>query len=1027
MKIVHLLSALCLLLSPVSEISAFAETCCEVSQRQTQIELRSPFFVYRLDRQSGLRAETWENRLTGKSITLGGGSELDVDLGELDGPHPTPAWQVSPPKIDDTDGADAEVVFLLTAKEPALSATVTYRWNEREPVLHKFVKITNDGEKEIRVLNVRLGTYKSDAKLIDREQGNPISGGINEGGRLSAHEKGFPVYLDDEYFMSLAHPSGWATAEHGDVSLRQYPGVKLAAGASFKCMEAVYGVGRGGEAQKNFVAHVKNRMRRVVRGHDKPYAIYDNFGSWPEGAGGNWTNSDKYELHSLRLLAKSQEATGCRFDFCNIHFWVDSAGDMKGWDPQRFPQGIKNVKAILDPLGTKPGLWICSAVVWGASWGLNGDRAAASLTEDPSWFCRASEPIKSMFRDAFVYHLREEGVRLLKFDMFHNVCNNPHHEHLPGLYSTEAIENSVIEFLHDLDRECPEVFLILYWGYRSPWWLLHGDTLFDSGINIEAATPSSLPAAYVRDSVTQKLDQAQWVSGDVPALGKDSLGIWLSNWGWNSSIGKEHWQEGFVMDICRGSMLAQIWADNDWLSPPEWKELADFIALLRAQPGCFGNSRFILGNPWKDEPYGYCCTDGRRAFLAINNSTWEDRSVPLELNAAWGLPAGQRWDLYRWYPNPARLVGDAEHFDAKTAIMLKPFEVVLLEVVPAGEKPSLDRELTRQAIPTAFEEASRSLDLTVRDLNTQSDKDAAIWTILAPSSAVSRGGATLAIEADGSIFASGRNPSPDDYTVTANTKLTKITGIRLEAMADPRLPSHGPGRVFNGNFALSEFNVTASPNGGSADADTKTIRLQKPSASYSQESFGGWPVAAAIDGDPKTAWSIDPREGETQTAVFETAEPVELPDGGTLRFTLDQGYREGSADHTIGRFRLSVTTAKPPLPRPVAKDAERFTIKAQVPASRRGGVIVIAAALKKGSEAVAFRDIGTYFAAEAKLTGQPSPCEPVIGKLTYPSSWQAWRIAVGPSARAEDVELAVSASAPGGVTYAFQGHFIPNN
>ena len=148
-----------------------------------------------------------------------------------------------------------------------------------------------------------------------------------------------------------------------------------------------------------------------------------------------------------------------------------------------------------------------------------------------------------------------------------------------------------------MDRECPEAFLILYWGYRSPWWLLHGDTLFDSGIGIEAASPSSQPAPYARDSVTQKLDQAQRHACDVPALGKDSLGIWLSDWAWNSSIGKERWQEGFVMDISRGSLLAQIWADNDWLSPPEWKQLADFLALLRAEPKCFENPHFILGNP----------------------------------------------------------------------------------------------------------------------------------------------------------------------------------------------------------------------------------------------------------------------------------------------------------------------------------------------------------------------------------------------------------------------------------------------
>ncbi len=149
-------------------------------------------------------------------------------------------------------------------------------------------------------------------------------------------------------------------------------------------------------------------------------------------------------------------------------------------------------------------------------------------------------------------------------------------------------------------RSVRDVFLMGYWGYRSPWWLLHADTLFDSGMGIEAASPSDQPAAYARDSVTQKLDQAQWRAvqvGDVPVLGKDSLGVWLSDWGWNSQIGKERWENGFVMDICRGSLLAQPWSDAAWLSPPERKQMAEFIALLKARPECFGNPRFILGDP----------------------------------------------------------------------------------------------------------------------------------------------------------------------------------------------------------------------------------------------------------------------------------------------------------------------------------------------------------------------------------------------------------------------------------------------
>ena len=201
-------------------------------------------------------------------------------------------------------------------------------------------------------------------------------------------------------------------------------------------------------------------------------------------------------------------------------------------------------------------------------------------------FCRAAEPIRSMYAEAFRHHIREHGVRLLKFDNTGCICANPHHGHLPGLYSTEAIEDALIEFFRVLDAECPDVFLMLYWGYKSPWWLVHADTLFDSGIDIEAASPSDQPTPYVRDGITQKLDQAQWVANEnLPPLGKDSLGVWLSDWPWNSQVGKQRWESGFVMDLCRGSMLAQPWSDTPWLSPPERRQMAEFIALLKAQPG----------------------------------------------------------------------------------------------------------------------------------------------------------------------------------------------------------------------------------------------------------------------------------------------------------------------------------------------------------------------------------------------------------------------------------------------------------
>ena len=770
--------------------------CCVVQQGK-QVELRSPAFVFRLDAANGLRAISWENRLANTTLKLGNGPELEIDIGLPDHPLQTPPLEVLGVQIK-REGEAGEVVFTLSAREPTISALVTYRWDVKQPVLRKFVEIVNKSGHELnRLLNVRLGTYPTDAAIAE-------------------HERGFPIYLNDAFFMSLAHPSGWATRQDGKISLRQYPGIKLASGRRFECMEAVYGVAKSAEVRKTFVAHLHSRMRRVMRGHDRPYAIFEAFGSNPTG---RYEETEEDILDNIVKVAEGQHKTGRCFDFYPLEFWVDYHGDLKRFDPVRFPNGLKTIRAELDKLGTAPALWIDSSM---ESWSIGGNPAVQGTlnfnSEKDRWLlpsgvkslCRATEPIKSMYTDAFRYHIRENGVRLLKFDNLATVCINSSHEHLPGIYSTEPIENAVIEFLHALDAECPDVFLMLYWGYSSPWWLLHGDTLFDSGIGIEAASPSNFPSPYARDSITQKLDQAQRYASDVPPLGKDSLGVWLSDWEWNSQVGKEQWQKAFVMDLCRGSLLAQVWSDTAWLSPPERKQMADFIALLKARPECFGNSRFILGDPLKGEPYGYCCTDGRRAILALNNCTWKDSSLPLTFNSAWGLPDGQTWDLYRWYPDPARLQGGAAAFGANASIILRPFEVVLLEVVPHGQSPSLNRNFESRLIPTVFAEVSRPIDISITK-NTSPPESSSKWAVLDPVEMTSAGGATLSKRKDNSILASGKNPQSDTYTIKATTDMIDITAIRLEAMPDSSLPCSGPGRASNGNFALDEFSVKAWP------------------------------------------------------------------------------------------------------------------------------------------------------------------------------------------------------------------------
>lgn len=65
---------------------------------------------------------------------------------------------------------------------------------------------------------------------------------------------------------------------------------------------------------------------------------------------------------------------------------------------------------------------------------------------------------------------------------------------------------------------------------------------------------------------------------------------------------------------------------------------------------------------------------------------------------------------------------------------------------------------------------------------------------------------------DGSIFVGGRS-AKGNYLVNTSTKLARLTGVRVEAMIDSRLPKKGPGRSpGDGNFVLSEIEVFAKPS-----------------------------------------------------------------------------------------------------------------------------------------------------------------------------------------------------------------------
>ncbi len=178
------------------------------------------------------------------------------------------------------------------------------------------------------------------------------------------------------------------------------------------------------------------------------------------------------------------------------------------------------------------------------------------------------------------------------------------------------------------------------------------------------------------------------------------------------------------------------------------------------------------------------------------------------------------------------------------------------------------------------------------------------WHVLKPASAVSSAGTVLTILDDGTIVAESKAVEQDHYTIVLPTDETALTGLRLEVLSDPSLPTGGPGRAQNGNFVLSELHVVGVPG---ADPRSASVALENASADHEQQNYS---AAAAIDNNPGTGWAISPATGKNHVAMFEFKQPPEHAGGTTLAITLDQNH--GSA-HAIGRLRLAATRSAKPL------------------------------------------------------------------------------------------------------------------
>jgi hypothetical protein len=524
---------------------------------------------------------------------------------------------------------------------------------------------------------------------------------------------GEPVFTGDDGFCGLEHPAGVNQGDGGHVRLWHSPGRTLKSGESFVSSPAVFGVGRDGEGLEsfhNFLLARSPRMKKKIISLYTPYGINNQWGACPA-----LTEGETFDV--LQTL-KGWQGKGVKFDFFTLdQGWLDPT-DQHHFTPACFPEDGAEIVKSVSALGMKFGLWFATSNS-GWSDGLN-PKVQASASPSPGQpdvpptlppvgnyrngypagggigrvLCMASDAYWNEFKASVMYHVRENGARVVKVDNGGYYCNSTKHGHLPGRYSTEAIYNRLMELGDAVREAAPDALVIWYWGVGSPFWALHGDMVFESGLFMEGSGTSWHPTLYYRDAVTLSLDQNTQFAKAIPGPLKDSLGVWLSQIRWGNFMGRERWREAVVMDLGRGSLLwPQLWGDPNLLDDDDLRFLAGMMALVKKNERVFLRNRRTFGDSLANEPYGYAFFEGGHGFVIAHNAHFSSRKLrlPLGRELAVAVATGTPLSAISHFPERSRVtaVDGADFQVGSTAeVWMRPFETLMLEFAPGKAAPS---------------------------------------------------------------------------------------------------------------------------------------------------------------------------------------------------------------------------------------------------------------------------------------------------------------------------------------------------
>jgi hypothetical protein len=479
---------------------------------------------------------------------------------------------------------------------------------------------------------------------------------------------GSPIIAGNAFF-AFEHPMAEADVVDGHAGMALRRVLPLRAGVPV-AYSAVLGALPRGQRRRGFAAYLENERAA-------PFRTFLHYNSWYDiGYFTPYTEADA--LQAIHAFGEHLvDARRVRLD----SFLFDD-----GWDDHAhlwqfgadFPRGFTPLREAAQAFGAGVGVWLSP---WGGYGKPRHERLAtaqaAGYEVDEQGLALSGPKYYALFHEAALRLLREDGVNQFKLDG----TGSPD-KVTPGS-EFDSDFAAAMALISDLRAVKPDLFINLTTGtWPSPFWLESADSIWRGGEDHSFAGTGSNRQRWItyRDADTY---------GGVVRLGPlfplNSLmlhGIIYAR----HAHGLDSDPHGDFADevhayFASGTGLQELYVSPDLLSERDWDTLAEAANWARARAAVLRDSHWVGGDPARGEVYGWASWAPGRAVIALRNPADQPQAFELALNTMLELPASEplHWHATRAFGSRDPLELRA---DGATRVTLRPFEVLVLDLVP---------------------------------------------------------------------------------------------------------------------------------------------------------------------------------------------------------------------------------------------------------------------------------------------------------------------------------------------------------